>query len=332
MQNESVYEGAKNTRAYLSSTEDLHTLLPSWQPLSPKSTSLRVNIIPALLSNGEIELQMKNIILQNIWWVTFLLSTSLLCAHTFKITNINIDSTSIFLLTIILISPFIASVRKIKYGDFEAEIDPKEVQKIKSDADKHSKIKEDEEDSRPAIYAATDSIRKLAASDPVIALAKLRIELEKLLSRLARINGIDLKKHSLGIIINTLSNREILQINTGKSLADVVSICNRAIHGESISTDSANTIISLGIDLLDKIYWRIQDQITLGTIVSEEIITNDESNSYYENKRYRLTSVIPIIDNPKKVIRVISQEQLDEFLEGYHEYAEFIVELVEIQD
>jgi hypothetical protein len=282
--------------------------------------------------NGEIEVQMENIILQNIWWVTFLLSISLLYTHTFNISNINIDSTSILLLIIILISPFIDSVRKIKYGDFEAEIDPKEVKKIKSDANKYFEIKEDEEDSRPAIYAAADSIRDLAASDPVIALAKLRIELEKLLSRLARINGIDLKKTSLGIIINTLSNREILPINTRKSLADVVSICNRAIHGEAISTDSANTIISLGIELLDKIYWSIQDQITSGTIVSEEIITNDESSNYYENKKYRLTSIIPIVDNPKKVIRVINQEQLDEFLEGYHEYAEFIVELVEIQN
>jgi len=124
---------------------------------------------------------MKKIILQNLWWVTFVLSIALLGTHTFKLTGISVDSTSILLLIIILISPFIASVRKIKYGDFEAEIDPKEVEKIKTEAEKSAESKGPEEENRPEIYIATESIRDLASSDLVIALAKLRIELEKAL-------------------------------------------------------------------------------------------------------------------------------------------------------
>lgn len=65
-------------------------------------------------------------------------------------------------------------------------------------------------------------------------------------------------------------------------------------------------------------------------IVSEKVITNNEAESYYQAKRYRLTSIIPLVENPKKVVRELTQEQLDKLLEGYHEYAEFIVELVEI--
>jgi len=273
---------------------------------------------------------MKKIILQNLWWVTFVLGIALLGTHTFKLTNISVDSTSILLLIIILISPFIASVKKIKYGDFEAEIDPKEVQKIKTEADKNDELKKSDEETRPEIYAATESIRDLASSDPVIALAKVRIELEKVLNRLARIAGIEIKRPALGMLVKTLSNHEIISTGVGKSLTEVISICNRAIHGETISEDSANTIVSLGIDLLEEIYWAVQDQITSGSIISEEVITNSESESYYQAKRYRLTSVIPLVENPKKVVRELTQEQLDELLEGYHEYAEFIVELVEI--
>ncbi|MDM8546809.1 hypothetical protein QUF61_09980 [Candidatus Venteria ishoeyi] len=273
---------------------------------------------------------MKKFILQNLWWVTFLLAITLLGMHSFKFTAISVDSTSILLLIIILISPFIASIRKIKYGDFEAEIDPKEVQKIKSDIEKISESKDDEEESRPEIYAATDSIRELAESDPVIALAKIRIELEKVLKKLVRVSGIEIKRPTIGMLVRSLSSHEIVSPNMGKSLSEVISICNRAIHGEAISEDSANTIVSLGIDLLEDIYWSVQEQITSGTIVSEEVISNAESDSYYDNKHYRLITVIPLVENPKKIIRELTQEQLDELLEGYHEYAEFIVELVEI--
>ena len=275
---------------------------------------------------------MKKIILNNLWWVTFILSAFLLSMHTFKFMKVNIDSTSILLLLIILISPFIASVRKIKYGDFEAEIDPKEIQKIKAEAEKNVEFKESDNEMGSEIYATTESIRELASSDPVIALAKVRIELEKVLNRLAKIAEIEVKKLGLGILVKILSNHEVISPSIGKSLTEVIGICNRAVHGEAISEESANTIISLGIELIEDLYWTVQEQITLGSIVSEEIITNSEMDEYYHNKKYRLTSIIPLVENPKKVVRKLTQEQLDELLDNYNEYAEFIIELVEISN
>ena len=138
--------------------------------------------------------RMKKLILQNLWWITFILALILLGVHSFKVTKLSVDSTSILLLGIMLISPLISAVKKIKYGDFEAEIDPKEIQKIKSDLEKNIDSKRVENESRPEIYKATDAIRELAESDPVIALAKIRIELEKVLSRLARVTSIEIKK------------------------------------------------------------------------------------------------------------------------------------------
>ena len=51
-----------------------------------------------------------------------------------------------------------------------------------------------------------------------------------------------------------------------------------------------------------------------------------------KQKKYKLTTIIPLVDNPKRVVRELSQEQLDNFLDGYTEFAEFIVELVEIKN
>lgn len=275
---------------------------------------------------------MKKIILKNLWWVAFGLSIILLVVHSFKIATLNVDSTSILLLIIILISPFISAIRKIKYGDFEAEIDPKEVQKIKSDLEKNIESKREGDETRPEIYEAMDSIRELAESDPVIALAKIRIELEKVLLRLARATSIDTKRPALGSLIQKLSNQEIISIQVGKSLKEVVSICNRAIHGELISDESAGTIVELGIDLIEELYWDIQEQTTSGSTISEEVITPAESADYYEKKKYRLTSITPLVEDPKKTVRELTQEQLDDFLENYQEYAEFIVELNEIPE
>ena len=57
----------------------------------------------------------------------------MLVAHTFSFDRVKVDNTSIILLLVILVSPFISAITRIKYGDFEAEIDPKEVQKIKNE-------------------------------------------------------------------------------------------------------------------------------------------------------------------------------------------------------
>lgn len=272
---------------------------------------------------------MKKNISQNLWWVSFVIAFLLLIIHSFNVESINVDSTSILLLIVMLISPFILAIKKIKYGDFEAEIDSQEVQKIKDNVEKNIDSMRDTE-VRPEIYMATDAIRVLAESDPAIALAKVRIELEKVLTRLARMTLIEIEKLPLGTIVQKLSSHEIIKAQAGKSLREVISICNRAIHGEYISEDDAKTIVELGIELLENLYWDIQDQITTGTIISEEIIAPDESNEYYDKKKYRLTTIIPLVENPKKVVRELTQEQLDEFLDGYNEYAEFIVELIPI--
>jgi hypothetical protein len=48
------------------------------------------------------------------------------------------------------------------------------------------------------------------------------------------------------------------------------------------------------------------------------------------NARYQVTTIVPLVDQPRKEVRVVDQEGLDELLEGYHEYAEFIVDVTKI--
>lgn len=275
---------------------------------------------------------MKIFVLKNLWWIAFGIAFVLLIDHSFKIVNLTVDTTSILLLVLMLISPFIAAIKKIKFGDFEAEIDIDEIRKIKSETEKTLHETQEDREERPEIYATSDAIKALAESDPVIALAKIRIEIEKILGQLARFNSVKVSGFALGTLVNKLTNQEIVSHDVGKALREVIALCNRAIHGETISEEGARTIVDVGVELLEELYWIARSQASTGTIVKEESITPQESDEYYHKKRYRLTSITPYVENPKKVVRELTQEQLDEVLENYSEYAEFIVELVEVKN
>ena len=68
-----------------------------------------------------------------------------------------------------------------------------------------------------------------------------------------------------------------------------------------------------------------------GTVVEERIISSEDIATFSE-KRYRLTSVTPLVENPKLTVRELNQVQLDIILDNYGEYAEFIVRLEQIDD
>jgi hypothetical protein len=275
---------------------------------------------------------MKIFMLKNLWWISFGIALVLLADHSFKTGYLNVDSTSILLLVVMLLSPFVAAIKKIRFGDFEAEIDIEEIRKIKSEAEKTLSETQEDRDEVPEIFATSEAIRSLAETDPVIALAKIRIELEKVLGQLSKFSSVKTSGVSLGTLINKLANQEVLRPDVGKSLKEVIAVCNRAVHGEAISCEGAKTIIDVGIELLEELYWLARSQATEGVIVDEQIITTDEADAYYNKKRYRLTSIIPYVENPKKIVRELTQEQLDEMLENYREYAEYIIELSEIKN
>src|SRR5260370_27187041 len=130
------------------------------------------------------QIVMKRLIANHVWWITLLLGVGMLAAHTFSFDRVKVDNTSIILLLVILLSPFISAITRIKYGDFEAEIDPKEVQKIKNEVSAQANANEPAQN--PEIEETINSISAVVESDPIVALAKLRIELDKALNRLFR--------------------------------------------------------------------------------------------------------------------------------------------------
>jgi hypothetical protein len=243
---------------------------------------------------------------------------------------IKVDNTSIIFLLIIALSPFISAITKIKFGDFEAEIDPKEVQKIKDEVS--TQVSEaDKSGQTPEIDNTMNAIRGLVDSDPILALAKLRIEIEKVLNKLYRMtrtsNHQQKKLMSAGQLAYLLSTTEILPKDIAGSIREVIYICNRAIHGEEIRQQDAKSVVEAGTSLLSELAFYVSEYV-LKPIESTEI--DPAIIKEYTNAQYRVTTIIPLVDNPRKEVRILDQEGLDELLEGYNEYAEFIVDVTKI--
>lgn len=273
---------------------------------------------------------MRTAILKHLWWAVFLTSAILLIAHSLKLATLTVDTTSIFLIVLMLISPFASSIRKLKFGDFEAEIDPKEVERVKEAAELGLAQTPATPEATPEIRRTASAILDLGKSDEVLALAKLRIELEKILRRLERAISPPENKRpiSLVAIVRRLASLEVIPFEIAAPLQEVIAICNRAIHGEALSAGSASSIIEVGTELLQALYWQSSELLS-GRVIDERRIENTEMERL-SNARYRLTTVIPLVKEPKLVVRDVSQEQLDQYLEGYAEFAEFIVRVEEV--
>lgn len=269
---------------------------------------------------------MKKFFINHGWWITCILSIVLLIAHTFSIAKIKVDSTSIILLAILLLSPFISALKKIKVGDFEAEIDTKEIKKIKEEVENRLPVKEDNLKIGYQFEITIENIKQLAKTDRILALAKLRIELEKSLNRLYQLNNLSSKNNKmqlpLGRLVYELTNKDIISQDVAASIRDVTSICNRAIHGEDVRVDDAMSIIDIGASLLLEIHFTIAEYCSEPNEVIQ--IAQTEVDEHL-NARYQITTICPRLKSPEKYIRILDQEGLDSLLEGYNEYAEFIV-------
>lgn len=87
--------------------------------------------------------------------------------------------------------------------------------------------------------------------DPNLALAGIRIEIERRLRRMANISGFDAHHRSLSQILSNLENSEILRIQEIGALKDILPTLNRAVHAASdLDMRMAHWAITVGPQIL----------------------------------------------------------------------------------
>jgi hypothetical protein len=249
-----------------------------------------------------------------------LIAAFLLGAHVVKWDAVRVDSVSLILLGLLFLIPFADLIRKVKFGEFEAEIGKEEVAKAQAKV-----AVELASPTERNTLASEDIVRQLLREDPRLALAKVRIELEEALKRLYSATAEltpDWRRMSLGRIIDSLVQQEVLSGSIASALRDVMTLANRAVHGERVEPGAAEELAFLGVRLVREI-----QQANLESIlhpIDSAVITRDEVDRY-QAARYRVTTVVPLAENPTKNTYVFDQDALASFLEGHEEYAEFIV-------
>lgn len=190
-----------------------------------------------------------------------LISLFLLIAHTFSLFSVLVDSCSILLLIILIFLPFINRLKKLKWGDLEAEI-TQEINKIEKSMDKvefPSKVNGKEyslkeaEDIKRYIFS-------LANNDPVLALAKIRIELEELIKKtyiskvLKGNTPSNFNLLRISSMLSELENRTSIDKTLLHNTKEVIMLCNKGIHGEIITAEQLYNIVRLGIQIIAYFY------------------------------------------------------------------------------
>lgn len=95
------------------------------------------------------------------------------------------------------------------------------------------------------------SFQLVAKEDPKLALAGLRIEIEKRLTDIAESNGIKTEKAGIGRLLRTLGEKELLSQEQRSVLSDMVGLLNAAVHGGDIDDRAAEWVLDVGPRLLN---------------------------------------------------------------------------------
>lgn len=99
------------------------------------------------------------------------------------------------------------------------------------------------------------SLDRLVGTDNSLALAKLRLEIERELRRIAYQNEIDIGSRPIGVLrlAEELVSKELIPAIWLGGLKEIISVCNQAVHGIEVSDEVAASVVRVGRQLLEKI-------------------------------------------------------------------------------
>jgi hypothetical protein len=122
------------------------------------------------------------------------------------------------------------------------KIELRELEKVGQDAKAVGLIAQpgSDETAHPPAYIS------IAESDPNLALAGLRIEIERRLIAMAKTTGKDVQRESAGQLMRFLHKEKLLSNAEFSTLQELLVLLNRAVHGAYVDSNAAHWAISVG--------------------------------------------------------------------------------------
>lgn len=115
--------------------------------------------------------------------------------------------------------------------------------------------------AEPSISEQEFAFQSISKRDPNLALAGLRIEIEKRLSLLAEAHDLNNLRRPMGVgqLLRALAQNEVLSHEERSILADMVNMLNAAVHGASVDSRAAEWAINTGPRLLTSLDERVEE-------------------------------------------------------------------------
>ena len=167
---------------------------------------------------------------------------------------IKVDSITIVLM-VISVLPWLAPVIKSLELPGGYKIEFQEVQDAKQKADKAGLL-----DSTPKSGEPDPLYMQIAEQDPNLALAGLRIEIEKRLLRILKANDISTQRLSVGKMLKLLVDQQAINKDEYYALSDIVNVLNSAVHGATVSQDTVEYALDMGTSLLSALDEKIPSE------------------------------------------------------------------------
>lgn len=170
--------------------------------------------------------------------------------------TLKIDSITLTLI-IIAIAPWLAPLIKSLELPGGLKFEFKELERVEKVAKAAGLI-----DDKPAHTNKDYSFLEIAETNPSLALAGLRIELEKSLKKLDELNrkdGVAMStRSSISMMMNGLYQKRAITNQERAALADIIGVLNKAVHGEELDYRATQWVINIGPQILDSINKKIE--------------------------------------------------------------------------
>ncbi len=158
--------------------------------------------------------------------------------------NIVIDAITISLIVIAIV-PWLGILFKSLELPGGLKVEYKDIEKVRDEADKAGfKVQDSKSKNQEFVFL------QIADRDPNLALAGLRIEIEKRLIKIAQSNNIVIKNPSVYQLLRILGDQKILTDAQTGVLSNIIGILNNAVHGASIDKSTSDLALELGLELL----------------------------------------------------------------------------------
>jgi len=156
--------------------------------------------------------------------------------------DVQVDTT-VLVLVLLAVLPWLAPILKSVELPGGVKIEFQELQKTEEQAHRAGLLA-----PQPALEPPP--YLSVAAEDPNLALAGLRIEVEKRLRAIAKARGINGERQSIAQILRRLPIEEAISGEEYAVITDLLGLLNRAVHGADVDTRAARWAIEVGPRLL----------------------------------------------------------------------------------